>query len=392
MATQIGDVLNSLSDPAQNPAVQTENQTILDFHSLLENTGDQADLVGAIHGLTNTGETVGLGKVGDDNLITDTAQAPGDLLNGANPVSEAANTVTDTGQIVSAAGALIQGAGSDLSNPDVVQDAATGLSGATLGGGDGPLISASAGPSGESPILDAGVLTPAANDAPVGAAIGNGPSLVNAQLLDNNDPLNLNGADGSGDHLVTGSAGAPGGTPVGDAGVLTSPDSDAPLGVNLASAPNIANASVLGSSPLLQDATGVSQGITGADPNGEHLATANAGAVGGAPLAEAGVLTTPDAQTPVGAEVANAQNLAAATLLPHSDVLSFPNLGGAGTDALTGVAPSAIDLGSAMDGGSTTAPAAADHPLIDLHTDNGPLLQTHDNPTSTLAINNHAIV
>ena len=207
---QTGDAVSSLSQPAQDPVVQTENQTILGLHAVMESLGDQADLAGTVHGLTNDGETVGLGKIGGDNLLTDTAQEPGDILNGTSPVADAANLITDAGHDVSATGGLVQGIGSDLSNPNVLQDASNGLTGATLGSPDGsPMVSVGAGPSGGSPILDAGVLTTPDNGAPISVAAGNGPNLADIQAL-----------DGGGDHLVTGNAGAAGGTPLADAGIL----------------------------------------------------------------------------------------------------------------------------------------------------------------------------
>ena len=92
MADQIGNTLNALSTPAQDPVVQAENQEILSIHATMEDLSHQLDIADAVHGLTNTGETVGLGRVGGDNLITDTAQTPGDILNGASPVTQVSDT------------------------------------------------------------------------------------------------------------------------------------------------------------------------------------------------------------------------------------------------------------------------------------------------------------
>jgi hypothetical protein len=384
MANQIGDVLNSTSNPAQDPVVQTENQTILGVHAAMEAFSDEADLAGTFHGLTNLGETAGLGRVGGDNLITDTAQTPGDVANGASPVADTANIVTDAGDTVGAAGGFVQGIGSDLSNPDVAQDVTNGLTGATLGtgtnGGSEPLVSAGAGASGGSPILDTGVLTTPDSGTPISLAAGNGQNIANVDAL--------NGS--SGDHLITGDAGAAGGSPIADAGVLTTPDSQSPVGAEVGNGPNIANASLLSNSDALQTVSPALQGVNGTSDTGDHLITGDAGAAGGSPIADAGVLTTPDSQSPVGAEVGNGQNVADASALSHSDVLSFPNMGGAGTDALTGVVPSAIDVGNVLSDNS--APASSDQSLVDAHTDGAPLVQVHDNPTSTLGVNDHAIV
>jgi hypothetical protein len=523
MANQIGDVLNSLSDPAQDPVVQTENQAILGFHADLEALSDSIGVPGTFHGLTNTGETVGLGRVGGDNLITDTAQTPGDIVNGASPVADAATLVTDTGRDVSAVGGMVQDTGSDLSNPDVVQDVTNGLTDTALGSGangGSSLVSADAGPSGEAPIAnagvlgtpddsspisvaagngpnvanvdaldggsgdhlitgdagaaggtpitDAGVLTTPDSQSPLGLDVGNGPNVANASVLGNSDalqdatgavqgvngtgdsgdhlvtgdagatggspvadagvlttpdsqsPLGLdvgngpnvadasaltngnvlqnatdalqgvNGTSDSGDHLVTGDAGAAGGTPVTDAGILTTPDSQSPIGADVGNGQNIANAGVLGNSDALQNATGALQGINGTGNSGDHLVTGDAGAAGGSPVADAGVLTTPSSQSPVGADVGNGQNVAAASLLSHSDALSFPNMGGAGTDALTGVVPSAIDVGNVAS--DSSAPATSGQSLVDAHTDGGPLVQLHDNSPSTVGVNDHALV
>jgi hypothetical protein len=386
MTSQAGDALNSLSQPEQDSAVQTENQTILGLHALMEDLGHQTDLVGTTHGLTNDGETVGLGKVGGDNSVTDTAQAPGDILNGTSPVADAANLVTDAGHDVSATGGFVQGIGTDLSNPDVVQDVANGLTDATLGSpaatlgspNGSPMVSAGVGPSDGSPILDAGVLTSPDGGTPISVAAGNGQNLANVQALDS-----------SGDHLIAGNAGAAGGTPLADTGLLTTPDSQSPLGVDAGNGPNLADASLLGNSPVPQDATGVAQSALGPDSSGEHLITGDAGAAGGSPIADAGVLTTPDSQSPVGVGVANAQNLANADLLGHSDVLSFPSMGGTGTDALTGLTPTGIDLGN-ITGASTSG--SSDASLVDAHTDGGPVAQIHDNPTSVVGVNDHALV
>ena len=133
----------------------------------------------------------------------------------------------------------------------------------------------------------------------------------------------------------------------------------------------------------------MAQSALGTDSSGDHLITGDAGAAGGSPIADAGVLTTPSSQSPVGVDVANAQNVANADLLGHSDILSFPNMGGTGTDALTGVAPASIDLGS-ITGAST--PGSSDASLVDANTDGGPIVQVHDNPTSLVGVNDHALV
>ena len=385
MANQIGNVLNAISDPAQNPAVQAENQTILGLHAALEATADASGLAGTVHGLTNTGETLGLGRIGGDNLLTDTAQAPGDIVNGASPVAVATTIVTDADHVFTAAGGMVTGAGYDIANPNLASDVVNGLAGAALGGvpngGSESLVTVGAGTPGGSPILNTGILTAPDDATPVGVGVVNGPNIVNIHLLDGI----------SGGHLITGTGGAPGGgSPLADAGLLTTPDTQSPLGAVVGNGPNIADAAVLGHSGLLQTVSSALQGINGMAGSGDHLVTGNAGAAGGLPLADAGILTNPDSQSPLGTEIGNAQNIANVSALTHGGALSFPDLGGAGTDALTGIVPSALDLGPLR--GGTFSPVATEHALIDIHSDGSSLVQTHDHATSTVGVNDHALV
>jgi hypothetical protein len=79
------------------------NQAVLDTHAQLEDTGHQVPaLNGPLHGLTNLGETVGLGHVGTaGNLVTDITSAggfqaqaiPGDAANIATAAGGLAETV-----------------------------------------------------------------------------------------------------------------------------------------------------------------------------------------------------------------------------------------------------------------------------------------------------------
>jgi hypothetical protein len=493
MANTIGDTLNSLSDPAQDPAVQAENQTILDIHSDIETLGHVTNLNATAHGLTNFGETFGLGKVGGDNLVTDTAQTPGDISNGAAPASEGAGLVTDAGQTTSAGGLFIEGIGTSLSNPDVVQDASSGLTNVAMndagnglgtvnglsgidtlgldglgvnGNGGEPLVSAGGGAPGNSPILDTGVLASPDNSQPISIAAGNGQNIANVDALSSSNPLDLGGDLGgngsSGDHLISGDAGSASGSPIAQAGVLNTTDSQSPLGLDVGNGQNIASADLLPNSDVLsgdnltapivgQDLTngltgsgngsgeslvttgagapdsspifnggvltspdnsqplslnaGNGQNIANVDAlssdnplnlsgngAGDHLISGDAGAAGGNPIAQSGVLTTTDSQSPVGVDVGNGQNIASAELVPHSDALQFPDLGGVGTDTLSGLNPSTADLGNIL--GESMAPPSGDQAFIDANTDgSSSLVQIHDdNSSATLGLNNHAIV
>jgi hypothetical protein len=252
------------------------------------------------------------------------------------------------------------------------------LSAVLLNGSAGHLVTGDAGAAGGTPLTEAGILTNPDSQAPLGADVGDGQNIATVNVLGHSDALQgltgsltgINGSTGSGDHLATGAAGAPGGSPIADAGVLTTPDSQSPVGAEVSNVPNQAAVSVL-------------------DGAMNHLITGAAGTPGGSPVADAGLLTMPDAQTPVGAEVGNGQNIVAANLLSHSDALSFPDLGGTGSDALTGLVSPGADPGHLV---SSDTPATGDVSLVDLHTDGAPIVQLHDGATSVAGLNNHAIV
>lgn len=111
----------------QDGLVKAANDVILDVHFALEGLGHDTNLNGTVHGLTEFGETIGLGRIGGDNLITDTAQAVPNILNHGSPVQEVANLVTDVGKITSAGGTFVEGIGHDLSDLNLVSDVAGGL-------------------------------------------------------------------------------------------------------------------------------------------------------------------------------------------------------------------------------------------------------------------------
>lgn len=342
-----GDLLNSLSEPAQDPVVQIGNQTIMDLHAAFETLGHENGLNGTMHGLTELGETVGFGKVGGDNLITDTAQAPGDILNGASPVTEAADIVTDGGQTLRAAGVMVEGIGSDLSDQDLVN----GLP--TLGdGGDcgpavsvDPVVSIDADVAGDSPIMAARFFA-----APNTLSVGVGES---------------------------------GDSPIVTADVLADPSDGTPIDVSIGGGQDIADVSVL------PNGLGSSDCAPASDDG--HLITANAGDPDGASILNAGVLTDPDAQSPVGLAVGDGPNIVTANALSSTDLLSYPDMGGAGTDALNGFVPSVLALAQAADD-PASAPCGCGDPLIEASTDGSALLQVNDNATSTLGVNDHVIV
>ncbi|WP_158807895.1 hypothetical protein [Beijerinckia sp. L45] len=96
------------------------NAPILAVHSTLESAADMDGTSGTVHGITNLGETVGLGKLGGDNLLTDVVSTPDTLLNG--DTSSIANLPTDLSAIGTAGMHLVHGADKDLASGAALQD------------------------------------------------------------------------------------------------------------------------------------------------------------------------------------------------------------------------------------------------------------------------------
>jgi hypothetical protein len=133
----VGNILNSGTegstlhlagpDGTVQPVLGSANTTILDVHAEIEALSHETGTSGIIHGLTNAGETIGLGKIGTvpaatdghTNLITDLVNAPDTLLDGGGVpavISQAGGDLTD---IVNAVSALKDQVifGSDPTNP-----------------------------------------------------------------------------------------------------------------------------------------------------------------------------------------------------------------------------------------------------------------------------------
>ena len=77
------------NDGLLQPVLNAANTAVLDVHSVLEVAGHELGLPWTVHGLTNLGETIGLGQIGapaeadgHTNLVTDVLNAPGDILSG----------------------------------------------------------------------------------------------------------------------------------------------------------------------------------------------------------------------------------------------------------------------------------------------------------------------
>ncbi|AWN47613.1 hypothetical protein DK419_15925 [Methylobacterium terrae] len=90
------------------PVSSLANEAVLGLHAGIEQVGhDVPALNGAVHGVTNLGETVGLGHLGTTgNLLTDTADLPGGLLEGGG-VGAVAPVLQDLGSVTTAAGNLV---------------------------------------------------------------------------------------------------------------------------------------------------------------------------------------------------------------------------------------------------------------------------------------------
>ncbi|GLS46916.1 hypothetical protein [Methylobacterium brachythecii] len=90
------------------PVIANANDAVLDVHASLEDTGHQiTPLNGPIHALTNLGETIGLGKIGEpDHLLTDLIHLPQSILDGGG-LASAAPALTDIGSVLGAADGLV---------------------------------------------------------------------------------------------------------------------------------------------------------------------------------------------------------------------------------------------------------------------------------------------
>ncbi len=230
--TAAGNLLSTDSPLA--PITTLANAGVLDFHSTLETLGHQiTPLNDAIHGLTNLGETIGLGHIGEGgNLVTDVASLPGDLLTGQG-TSGVTPILTDVGSAVAATGGLLGGV--------------TGLAGG-LGGGESPLTGALApvtstvggllntaeGGAGTGGLLDGVMGHLGGADTPLAGALAPVTSTVGNLL----GGLGGTGSAGDTHPLVEVGAGPTTDAPAANVGVLA-PDADAThtVQVNAGAAP-----------------------------------------------------------------------------------------------------------------------------------------------------------
>lgn len=106
------------------------------FHASIETASHDLGLGGTVHGITHLGETIGLGDLGGDNLLTDVLDAPSAILSG-NTGTLLTDLVHDVGNTVEATGNLVNGVGDDLSSPNGILSVA-GLVNGLLDGEGGP--------------------------------------------------------------------------------------------------------------------------------------------------------------------------------------------------------------------------------------------------------------
>lgn len=269
-----GNLVNQVLSPAASggplsstgllgPVSSVANGAVLDLHATLEQIGhDVPVLNGVVHGVTELGETVGLGHLGEPgNLLTDVVNLPGSLLGGEGTAA-LTPVLSDVGDILGAVGNLtgavtgtLGTGGGGLLQPVVdILDGASGGSGEggllqpatdlladVTGGGDSggllqpvtaildnvaggegnggllqPVTAILDGNAGESGI--GGILQPVADV--VGGATGNGAGGLPSQLVDTvSDVLGSGGSEGgTGGGLLGGLLGGLSGTGAGGTG------------------------------------------------------------------------------------------------------------------------------------------------------------------------------
>jgi hypothetical protein len=125
------------NDGTLQPIFGAANTTVLDVHEELNGLAGEVGLPSTVHGITNLGETVGLGFIGNahepngaTNTITDTLNLPSELANGdLNAV--VTNLGTDLTQVVNAVSELKDAVifGADPLNPvgDIIRDVGSDL-------------------------------------------------------------------------------------------------------------------------------------------------------------------------------------------------------------------------------------------------------------------------
>ncbi|MEH3148607.1 MAG: hypothetical protein PGN34_25540 [Methylobacterium frigidaeris] len=191
------------------PVGDVANTAVLDLHAGIEAIGHDLPLLNdALHGLTNLGETVGLGHLGEPgNLVTDAVNLPGEVLGGNGPAS-LGEVAADVGAVAGAAGNLV-GAAAGGGQPGAplggLLAPVTGLPGG--GAADHGLIEVGAGPTTPNPVADVAVASPSPQPAQAiqVSAIGvpaDQPSLAGIHLLGGDSLAFPEAGTGGADALV----------------------------------------------------------------------------------------------------------------------------------------------------------------------------------------------
>lgn len=352
--TFVNDIGQTIGEAGSQPITTTANEVILDFHNLLEGATHQTGLTYVTHGITNLGETIGLGKIGQDNLLTDALNLPGTALSGGDVLGSVGHLTGHLGEITDAAANIVTQIPLDL--------------------GSGPL--------GGGLIGEGGIVGGSGLDlAHLGDVLGHdggGPLGAVGGLVDNvTNGLDLVGSNSPGNgNLVTDVLKLPGellsgnGTPsLTDAGhqldVTLTATGDLVETVlhagdgGLGSAPN----GLLGTVPGALDTFGDSGGTALGLPltlDGVASTTGSLGLGGHGP--HAGGLVTSVTQTVDGAVTDIGNDVALAGLGGGGD-LGVPSLAGGLADSLVGTLGNA---GSPAEGGGSTGIA-----LIQIEADEG---------------------
>ncbi|MFK5596279.1 hypothetical protein ACFZ8E_04650 [Methylobacterium sp. HMF5984] len=118
------------------PVTNLANGAVLNIHATLENIGHEIPLLNdALHGLTNLGETIGLGHLGESgNLVTDVVALPGNLLGGEG-LAALSPILGDVGAVTNAAGGLLGGVTGLVGGLGGLTGGGTSATGTLLGAG-----------------------------------------------------------------------------------------------------------------------------------------------------------------------------------------------------------------------------------------------------------------
>lgn len=340
--TFVNDITQTVGEAGGQPVTTTANEVVLDFHNLLESATHQSGLTYVTHGITNLGETIGLGKIGQDNLLTDVLDLPGTALSGGDVVSSVGHLTGHLADITDA-----------VSN--IVTQIPLDLGSGPLGGG---LI-------GQGGIIGGSGLDLAHLGSTLGQD-GGGPLGAVGGLVDNvTNGLDLVGSNSSGSgNLVTDVLNLPGELLSGN-GTSSLTDAGHQLDVTLTATGDLvetvlhAGAGGLGASPNGVLGTVTSALETFGDSGGTALglpltldgAAATSGALGlGGSGTDTGGLVASVVQTVNGALTDVGNDLALAGL-DSGGGLSVPSLVGGLADSLVGTLG---NTGSPMESGGTT--------------------------------------